>query len=131
MPAARFDRVLVDAPCSGTGTLARNPEIKWRLKPSDLDRLGEMQASILTHALEVLAPRGRLVYATCSLEPEENQKVVERVLAARPEYRLMGQDRLAREFPTWEDLFDSSGFFRTRPDLHGLDGFFAAVITSA
>src|SRR5262249_36185528 len=75
-----FDRILLDAPCSGTGTLARNPEIKWRLKPGDVLRLAETQKNMLRNAFGALAKGGRLVYATCSLEPEENEQVVERVL---------------------------------------------------
>jgi 16S rRNA (cytosine967-C5)-methyltransferase len=126
--AESFDRVLVDAPCSGTGTLARNPEIKWRLQPGELERLARMQAAILKSALEVLAPGGRLVYATCSLEPEENENAVEKALAAYSGLRLLGREELAREFSAWSELFDASGYFRTRPDLHGMDGFFAAVI---
>jgi 16S rRNA (cytosine967-C5)-methyltransferase len=70
-----FDRILVDAPCSGTGTLARNPEIKWKLTPADLDDLASRQRGILRNAWEFLAPGGRLVYSTCSLEPEENEQV--------------------------------------------------------
>ena len=123
-----FDRILVDAPCSGTGTLARNPEIKWKLEAKELVRLSRLQAAILGHALEVLAPGGRLVYATCSLEPEENECVVEKALAAAPGCQGPGREELEREFPAWAELFDSSGTFRTRPDLHGMDGFFAAVI---
>lgn len=73
----RFDRILVDAPCSGTGTLARNPEIKWRLKPEDIADLQQRQTAILRNALDLLAPRGMVVYSTCSLEREENQDVVE------------------------------------------------------
>lgn len=79
-----FKSVLVDAPCSGTGTLARNPEIKWRLRPSDLRSLARRQRKILNNALDVLAPGGSLVYATCSLEPEENENVVEAAICARP-----------------------------------------------
>jgi 16S rRNA (cytosine967-C5)-methyltransferase len=74
--AARFDRILVDAPCSGTGTLARHPEIKWKLTPGDLEDLAGRQRAILEQALRVLAPGGRLVYSTCSLEPEENEGAV-------------------------------------------------------
>ena len=74
---AKFDRILVDAPCSGTGTLGRNPEIKWRLKPSDLIELRDKQVALLRHALEHLCPGGRLVYSTCSIEAEENQQVLE------------------------------------------------------
>ena len=75
-----FDKILIDSPCSGTGTLGRNPEIKWRLGPDDLDNLRGRQASILEHALRVLAVGGRAVYATCSLEPQENGVVVDTVL---------------------------------------------------
>jgi 16S rRNA (cytosine967-C5)-methyltransferase len=75
--AMKFDRILVDAPCSGTGTLARNPEIKWRLNPADIPDLQQRQVAILRNALDYLAPDGLLVYSTCSLEHEENQDVVE------------------------------------------------------
>jgi 16S rRNA (cytosine967-C5)-methyltransferase len=103
---ARFDRILVDAPCSGTGTLARNPEIKWRLRPSDVEDLHERQTRLLRNALERLAPGGRLVYSTCSLEREENEAVAE-ASGARIE-RL----------------------WRRIPGLQPGDGFFAAVLTS-
>lgn len=125
----KFDRILVDAPCSGTGTLGRNPEIKWRLKPEDLERLSELQSTILGNALGTLAPRGRLVYATCSLEPEENERVVEDVLPKFPGCRLIGRAALAEEFPRLGPLFDSRGYFHSRPDRDGMDGFFAAVIS--
>ncbi len=87
----KFDRILIDAPCSGTGTLARNPEIKWRLKLGDLARFQSTQRQMLQRALELLKPGGRLVYATCSLEREENEEVVE----GRPaelHHRLPGRD---------------------------------------
>lgn len=124
-----FDRVLVDAPCSGTGTLARNPEIKWRLTPKDLERLSAMQRTILSSALSVLAPGGRLVYATCSLEPEENEKVVESVLAATSDCRLLSPTELAENLPEIAPLIDERGYFHTRSDLNGMDGFFAAVMS--
>jgi 16S rRNA (cytosine967-C5)-methyltransferase len=124
-----FDRVLVDAPCSGTGTLARNPEIKWRLAKGDLERLAEIQQGILSNALSVLAPGGRLIYATCSLEPEENEKVVESVLAANAGCRLLSFAELVEELPNIASLIDSRGFFHTRPDLGAMDGFFAAAVT--
>lgn len=126
--AVRFDRILLDAPCSGTGTLARNPEIKWRLRPEELVRLSEAQAGMLTAALDALAPGGRLVYATCSLEPEENENVAERVLAARAGFRRLKRSELMEEQSAMAPLFDGAGYFRTRPDLHWMDGFLAAVI---
>ncbi|MEJ2007803.1 MAG: 16S rRNA (cytosine(967)-C(5))-methyltransferase RsmB [Acidobacteriota bacterium] len=124
-----FDRILVDAPCSGTGTLARNPEIKWRLAPEDLERLPAVQAGILSNALSLLAPGGRLVYATCSLEPEENEKVVKSVLAEAKGYRLLNRAELSENLPKIAPLIDASDYFHTRPDLHAMDGFFAAVVT--
>ena len=75
--ANRFDRILVDAPCTGTGTLARNPEIKWRLRPADVEDLQRRQKAILQNALKLLTPEGRLVYSTCSLECEENEEVIQ------------------------------------------------------
>jgi 16S rRNA (cytosine967-C5)-methyltransferase len=124
----RFDRVLADVPCSGTGTLARNPEIKWRLRPEDLPRLAETQANILCNGLTHLAPKGRLVYSTCSLEPEENEEVVAKALARFPQYHLTEAAELRREFPSLARLFDDQGYFRTWPGVQPLDGFFAAVI---
>ena len=106
-PPGGFDRILVDAPCSGTGTLGRNPEIKWKLTPADIEGLAARQRAILSQALEVLAPGGRLVYSTCSLEPEENGQVVDAVLSA---------ERRKIETHLW------------LPTEHEGDGFFACVI---
>lgn len=100
-----FDRILVDAPCTGTGTLSRNPEIRWRLTPDEISRQAERQKRILRNALACLKPGGRLVYSTCSLEPEENKEVVNRVAAARVQ-------RLVQRLPGREPG----------------DGFFAAVL---
>jgi 16S rRNA (cytosine967-C5)-methyltransferase len=86
-----FDRILVDAPCTGTGTLAHNPEIKWRLRPAAIEELREIQRRILRHALEALAPGGRLVYSTCSLEREENEDVVQG-LDVKVVRRIPGRD---------------------------------------
>jgi 16S rRNA (cytosine967-C5)-methyltransferase len=127
----RFDRILVDAPCSGTGTLSRNPEIRWRLRREDIEDLAARQAAILRNAMDVLAPRGRLVYATCSLEREENEGVVRRVLGERKDVRLVGAPagfaaRLATGVSAGK-LFDAEGFFRTLPAENGTDGFFAAI----
>lgn len=109
---AVFDRVLVDAPCSGTGTLGRNPEIRWRIHPEDIARQAERQEAMLGHALAALKPGGRLVYATCSLEREEGEDVVANVLA-----EAGSGVRLEREI-------------RRLPGRDRGDGFYVAVLTS-
>ena len=106
--AMKFDRILVDAPCSGTGTLARNPEIKWRLSPADIPDLHRRQVAILRNALDHLAPGGLLVYSTCSLEREENQDVVQDVVEASGATAITTMQRLPGREPG--------------------DGFFAAVL---
>lgn len=129
-----FDRVLVDVPCSGTGTLGRNPEIKWRLKPEDLAGLGREQGAILQSAMKHVAPGGRLVYSTCSLEREENAGVVEEILGAGESVNLLNcrdeLERLRSEGElAWEDMSSliSGPYLRTLPGVHPCDGFFAAV----
>ncbi len=124
----KFDRILLDAPCTGTGTLGRNPEIKWRLRPEDIARLSQLQAKMLRHALPALTDGGRLVYSTCSMEPEENDQVVAEVLNENPEFRRLSSSDLSRIHPRLDSLFDSRGQFWTRPDQHSMDGFSAAVI---
>lgn len=103
-----FDKVLVDAPCSGTGTLRRNPEIRWRLTPVDIVKLAEQQKEILRRAVEMVKPGGRLIYSTCSVEPEENEEVIEEVLAGDERFRLLKTRR------TW-------------PQREGCDGFFISI----
>ena len=131
----QFDRVLVDAPCSGTGTLARNPEIKWRLKIEDLARMQAYQMEILSSAMKQLAAHGRLIYSTCSLEPEENEEVVENILAANPEFVLVDcREELQRLKENHELVIDdlesllSGSYLRTIPGVHSSDGFFAAIV---
>ncbi len=128
-----FDRILVDVPCSGTGTLARHPEIRWKLRAEDLRDLHDRQASLLGNALPHLAPGGRLVYSTCSLEPEENEFVVREILGALGETFQIADPRSAiesflQESVRTQSVVCSDGFFRTFPPEHGADGFFAAVI---
>ena len=91
--AAQFDRILLDAPCTGTGTLGRNPEIKWRLKPEDVPRLAQLQRQMLAQSLLCLKPGGRLVYSTCSLEKEENEDIVAAQAVLETHVRLPGRDR--------------------------------------
>jgi 16S rRNA (cytosine967-C5)-methyltransferase len=132
-----FDRILADVPCSGTGTLARNPEIKWRLTPNDLLDLQARQIAILKSTLALVAPGGRLLYSTCSLEREENEEVVSRALADATAFTLVDcrQELAALQRSgelVWKDKdIDSllSGpYLRTIPGLHPCDGFFAAII---
>jgi 16S rRNA (cytosine967-C5)-methyltransferase len=130
---AEFDRVLADVPCSGTGTLARHPEIKWRLQPEDLEDLHGRQVAILKAALERVARGGRLVYSTCSLEKEENEAVVEEALSSR--LRLVDcreELRRLRQEGTlaWQDIdsLTRGVFLRTLTGVHPCEGFFAAVV---
>jgi 16S rRNA (cytosine967-C5)-methyltransferase len=128
-----FDRILVDAPCSGTGTLARHPEIRWRLRAENLAELHALQAGLLRNALTALAPSGRLVYSTCSLEPEENEFVVNEVLGdTLIKFRVVTSkavlQQVLREDIVPEHFIGTDGFFRTFPPQDGTDGFFAAVI---
>jgi 16S rRNA (cytosine967-C5)-methyltransferase len=132
---AGFDRVLADVPCSGTGTLAHNPEIKWRLKPEDLSDLQARQLGILRAGMQQVAPGGRLTYSTCSLEPEENEDVVEKALSAESSFctidcrveleRLRSDGELV-----WSDVDSLIGgrFVRTLPGVHPCDGFFVAIL---
>lgn len=112
------DAVLVDAPCSNLGVLRRNPEVKWRRQPSDLGPASRQQSEILAAAGTMVKPGGRLVYATCSLEPEENEAVVSAFLRARPEFAIDPPDKFVLPL-------DPDGWLRCRPDRHGTDGFAA------
>ena len=121
--AEKFDQVLVDAPCSGTGTLRRNPEIKWRAKASDLKGYAVTQKTILQNAAAAVKKGGRLIYCTCSLLPAENEDVIRRFLTKNPQFTL---DHIPETMK--ETLFDKSGFFRTYPHIHNTDGFFGAIL---
>ena len=120
---AVFDWVIVDAPCSGIGTLRRDPDIKWRREEPDLDHLAAEQVSLLDGASTAVRPGGRLLYATCSTEPEENDDVVTDFLAAHPDF-----SRELPETPRLERFADRDGAFRTLPFRDGLEGFFAVIL---
>jgi 16S rRNA (cytosine967-C5)-methyltransferase len=134
-----FDRILADVPCTGTGTLGRNPEIKWRIKPEDLRDLQVRQMAILKSALAHLASGGRLVYSTCSLESEENEAVVEAALEGQPEFKLVDMKVELEQLLKSGELASEKGrdalpsllagpYLRTIPGMHPCDGFFAAMI---
>jgi 16S rRNA (cytosine967-C5)-methyltransferase len=122
--APRADAVLVDAPCTNLGVLRRNPEVKWRRRPDDIAASASRQQQILTAAAALTKPGARLVYATCSPEPEENTAVIDAFLAAHPAWRL--------DPPTNFPLkLDADGYLRTRPDRHGADAFTAVRLRRA
>jgi len=126
---AQFDLVLVDAPCSGLGTVRRDPDIRWRRREEDLRAMARDQVALLMRAADVVRPGGRLVYATCSSEPEENDDVVAAFIAARPDFRP--GDLGVSASPVIAPFVDQQGFFRTTPPAHGLEAFFAARLTRA
>ena len=126
--AGKIDRVLVDAPCSGLGTLRRNPDLKWRQTPQSVEELKVKQAAILRSAARLLKPGGRLVYATCSLLPEENEEIVAAFLAEQAGFRQLDCAEILRE---GRIPLDTGLFLKLFPHLHGTDGFFAAAMTRA
>jgi 16S rRNA (cytosine967-C5)-methyltransferase len=123
--AGKIDRVLVDAPCTGLGTLRRNPDLKWRQSPQSVEELKLKQAAILRAAANLVKPGGRLVYATCSLLAEENEDIVATFLAEHGDFRklhcqeLLGQQGIA---------VATGEYLRLAPHVHGTDGFFAAAL---
>ena len=124
---AVFDTVLLDAPCSGLGTLRRDPDLKWSRRPGDLEALAQAQRRLLDRAATAVRPGGALVYATCSSEPEENEQVVAAFLSANP-----GFAAAPVSFPPAVtgsgELVDADGRLQTLPFRHDLDAFFAAVL---
>jgi 16S rRNA (cytosine967-C5)-methyltransferase len=131
--AGKIDRVLVDAPCSGLGTLRRNPDLKWRQSPKSVEELVAKQTAILQSAARLLKPGGRLVYATCSVLPQENEAIAQAFTAANPDFTpLMAGDVLAQLKVEAAAGLCSGGesgnaYLRLWPHLHSTDGFFAAI----
>jgi 16S rRNA (cytosine967-C5)-methyltransferase len=128
--AASFDRVLVDAPCTGTGTWRRNPDAKWRLKPEDVAELTALQAAILDSAARLVRPGGRLVYATCSLLADEDEAQIERFLGLHPDFAVLPVG------PVWRACVGGAcpargATLRLTPARHGTDGFFVAILERA
>jgi 16S rRNA (cytosine967-C5)-methyltransferase len=124
----KFDRVLVDAPCSGLGTLRRNPDLKWRQTEQDVLELTQKQSAILARAAKLTKAGGRLVYATCSLLRDENEAIAEAFLSANPDFKLIP----ASEVLAQQNIELNTGdYLKLLPHLHGTDGFFAAVFEKA
>lgn len=118
-----FDRILLDAPCSGTGTLSKKPDIKWKIDLLDIKKLSELQLALLTKASSLIKPEGIIVYSTCSIEPEENIEVVKKFLDQNPNFRLLSsQDNVPA------DVIDEDGCVATFPHIHQTDGAFAAKL---
>jgi 16S rRNA (cytosine967-C5)-methyltransferase len=124
-PDGEFDRILLDAPCSGLGVIRRNPEAKWRIFSGDITRLAAVQKTLLKNASAKLKPGGTLLYSTCSTSEAENELVVEDFLLHNSGFVL---ENLNDFFPAWNDLIAFYGMFRVWPHRHGMDGFFAARI---
>lgn len=116
-----FDAVLIDAPCSGTGTLRRNPEIRWRISAADIQELSTRQTQLISSSAVIVKPGGRLVYSTCSVEPEENEQIVETFLASHQEFVRIDLNVDPR-------LVTTKLSVRTWPHRHGVDGFFIAAM---
>ena len=135
--AGKMDRVLVDAPCSGLGTLRRNPDLKWRQSPKAVEELVAKQAAILASAARLLKSGGRLVYATCSILPQENEEIARAFSAANPEFVPLNMRELLEQLKVEQAASLCSGpvqegeqggeFLRLWPHLHATDGFFAAA----
>jgi 16S rRNA (cytosine967-C5)-methyltransferase len=123
--AGKLDRVLVDAPCSGFGTLRRNPDLKWRQTESGVAELAAKQRAILAAAATQVKPGGRLVYATCSFLRAENQDVVDAFLAAHPRFALLPANDVLQQ---QHIALDTGKYLQLYPHRHGCDGFFAAVL---
>ena len=118
-----FDRVLADVPCSGTGTLSKKPDIKWKRDLLDIHKMTELQSKLLAKASKLVKPGGIVVYSTCSIEPEENFSIVEKFLQTNPEFTLLNAGDV---FP--ESLVDENGCTQTLPHIHFMDGAFAAKL---
>ena len=125
----KIDRVLIDAPCSGMGTLRRNPDLKWRQTAAGIDELAAKQMRILESAARLLKPGGQLVYATCSILAEENERVVEDFLSRHPEFKLVpAVAELVRRDIALPENADAGPYLKLAPDSHQTDGFFAALL---
>jgi len=125
----KCDRVLVDAPCSGSGTLRRNPDLKWRFSEAELARVNDVQHAVLRAAARLVKPGGRLVYSTCSLLERENQNVIEAFLAQHPDFHVVPAATVLRAQKIEVDhMARFAPYFVMLPHLHATDGFFAAVM---
>ncbi len=119
-----FDAILVDAPCTGWGTIRRNPDIKWRTGPQTVGRMASLQTKLLGNLANLLRRGGRMVYSTCTVFEEENENLIEGFLRERGDFFLESMKSCLPD----QTLFDTRGFFRAMPNRHHMDGFFAARV---
>ncbi|MDB5316705.1 MAG: rRNA m(5)C methyltransferase, partial [Rhodospirillales bacterium] len=126
--AGTFDRVLVDAPCTGSGTWRRNPDARLRTRPEDLVELVALQEDIIDRAAELVRPGGRLIYATCSLFTDENEGQMQGFLERHPDFAVLPADAIWAELRPGVDAPCAGPYLATSPARHGTDGFFAAVL---
>jgi 16S rRNA (cytosine967-C5)-methyltransferase len=127
--SGKIDRVLVDAPCSGSGTLRRNPDLKWRFDEGELARVNGIQHGVLRAAARLVKPGGRLVYSTCSLLALENEQVIERFVDEHPQFEVVpAAEVLAQQGIAIDHADRFAPWFVMLPHLHGTDGFFGAVL---
>ena len=129
--AKKFDRVLVDAPCSGIGTWRRDPDTRRRFNQADLEKMVQLQQSILASAARLVAPKGRLIYVTCSLIPDENEEQVLNLLKKRDDFSAVSiQDiwsKMSPEMANWDGVVDGH-MMRLTPHQYGTDGFFISIL---
>ena len=133
-PEQVFDAVLLDAPCSSTGTTRRHPDVLYTKGPEDIDKLAALQARMLRHACDLVRPGGTIVFSNCSLDPKEGEDMVEALLAERPDITRLPMNHAA--FPGLEEAISPEGAFRTTPAMlalsagvaSGLDGFYAVAL---
>lgn len=128
-PETGFDRILLDAPCSGLGVLQNNPDGKWRIQPKDFKIYGRRQLAFLEQVQPHLVPGGLLVYAVCSTEPEENERVIDQFLQKHPEFVIQTPE--LDNIVDLDNLLNDKGYLKTAPHRHQMDGFFAAVLKKA
>lgn len=127
-PEELFDAILLDAPCSSTGTIRRHPDVIWTKGPADVEKLANVQYGLLESSIDLLKPDGRIVFSNCSLDPLEGEELIEKFLAAHPDFARIPISR--ENWPGLEEAINDRGEFRTTPAmLGGMDGFFAAVLT--
>jgi 16S rRNA (cytosine967-C5)-methyltransferase len=120
---AGFDRVLIDAPCSGLGTLTKKPDLKWKKDLGDIRKIVNIQSELLKKGGSLVRTGGIIVYSTCTIEPEENYEIIKKFLFENPGFKLLNA---ADEFP--KELVDENGCLQTLPHIHNIDGSFAAKL---